>query len=147
MFGQPEFNRTLALDSVQQLTQRITFDCHLGPLQRDDIEFYVAHRLRIAGFSGGRLFSSAAISRLYATSGGIPRLINIIAHKALMLTYGEGKQQAHWRHVQMAAKDTLASKQLGAQLSKEISKRLTLSPLKVLVMVCASAGVAWIAGK
>jgi MSHA biogenesis protein MshM len=110
LFGQPELNRTLALDVIRQLAQRITFHYHLGPLSRDDIEYYVAHRLRIAGFSGGRLFSRPAIAALYAASGGIPRLINILAHKALMLVYGEGKQQVSLAHVRIAARDTLASK-------------------------------------
>jgi MSHA biogenesis protein MshM len=110
LFGQPELNRTLALDVIRQLAQRITFHYHLGPLSRDDIEYYVAHRLRIAGFSGSRLFSRSAIAALYASSGGIPRLINILAHKALMLSFGEGKQQVSLAHVRVAAKDTLGSK-------------------------------------
>jgi MSHA biogenesis protein MshM len=79
-------------------------------LSRDDIEYYVAHRLRIAGFTGSRLFSRSAIAALYAASGGIPRLINILAHKALMLGYGEGKQRVSRHHVNVAARDTLASK-------------------------------------
>jgi MSHA biogenesis protein MshM len=112
LLGQPELNRTLALDCVRQLNQRITFHYHMGPLSRDDIEYYVEHRLRIAGFSGNRLFSKAAIGRLYAASGGIPRLINIISHKALMLSYGEGRHQVTRRHVQGAARDTVASARL-----------------------------------
>ena len=48
LFGQPELNRKLQLDSIRQLAQRITFHYHLGPLNRDDIDFYVAHRLRVA---------------------------------------------------------------------------------------------------
>ncbi len=108
LFGQPELNKHLALDSIRQLAQRITFHYHLGPLSRDDLEFYLAHRLRIAGFTGARLFSRQAVSTLYRTSGGIPRLVNILAHKALMLCYGQGKQQVSRRHVADAAKDTVA---------------------------------------
>ena len=107
LFGQPELNRNLELESIRQLAQRITFHYHLGPLSRDDIEYYLAHRLRIAGFSGARMFERAAIARLYRASGGIPRLVNILAHKALMVSYGQGKQQVSARHVAEAAKDTL----------------------------------------
>ena len=107
LFGQPELNRKLALESIRQLAQRITFHYHLGPLSRDDIDFYVAHRLRVAGFTGARLFSSAAIRSLYKASGGVPRLVNIMAHKALMLTYGQGKQQVAGGHVAIAARDTV----------------------------------------
>ena len=71
------------------------------------MEYYLAHRLRVAGYAGGRLFSRAAIKGLYKASGGIPRLINIMANKALMLAFGEGKQQVSGRHVQLAAGDTL----------------------------------------
>ena len=107
LFGQPELNRKLQLDSIRQLAQRITFHYHLGQLNRDDIDFYVAHRLRVAGFTGARLFSSAAIRSLYKASGGVPRLVNIMAHKAMMLSYGQGKQQVAGGHVAIAARDTV----------------------------------------
>ncbi len=108
LFGQPELNRNLALDSIRQLAQRITFHYHLGPLTRDDLEYYLAHRLRIAGFTGSRLFSRPAVGKLYTASGGIPRLVNILAHKALMLSYGQGRQQVSRKHVADAARDTLS---------------------------------------
>jgi MSHA biogenesis protein MshM len=110
LFGQPELDVKLALPEIRQLAQRITFHYHLGPLSRDDVDFYVAHRLRVAGFDGARLFSRGGVARLYKASGGIPRLINIMAHKALMVAYGEGRQQVSGRHVGLAASDTLASK-------------------------------------
>ena len=109
LFGQPELNRHLEVDSIRQLAQRITFHYHMGALSRDDLDFYLAHRLRVAGFTGARLFSRAAVTRLYSASKGIPRLVNIVAHKALMLAYGEGRQQVEKKHVVMAAKDTLGS--------------------------------------
>jgi len=108
LFGQPELDVKLALSEIRQLAQRITFHYHLGPLSRDDLDFYVAHRLRVAGFTGARLFSRGGVARLYTASGGIPRLVNIMAHKALMLAYGEGKQQVSRRHVALAASDTVA---------------------------------------
>jgi MSHA biogenesis protein MshM len=110
LFGQPELNRKLELDSIRQLAQRISFHYHLGPLRRDDLEYYLAHRLRIAGFSGSRLFSKAAVSRLFAFSGGIPRLVNIIAHKALMVAYGQGKREVSGTHITIAARDTLPAR-------------------------------------
>ncbi|HAT33902.1 MAG TPA: AAA family ATPase [Janthinobacterium sp.] len=108
LFGQPELNRHLQRDSIRQLAQRITFHYHLGPLSRDDLDYYIAHRLRVAGFTGARLFSRGAVATLFSASGGIPRLVNILAHKALMLCYGEGRQQVGRGHVRMAARDTLS---------------------------------------
>ena len=110
LFGQPELNRNLQLDSIRQLAQRITFHYHLGPLTRDDMEYYVGHRLRVAGYAGARMFTRQAISRLYRASGGIPRLVNILAHKSLMVSYGLGAQQVNAAHVAEAAKDTMSSK-------------------------------------
>ncbi len=109
LFGQPELNQHLQANSIRQLAQRITFHYHLGPLTRDDMEYYLAHRLRVAGYTGSRLFSRGAISSLFKASGGIPRLINIMANKALMVCYGEGKQQVSKRHVGLAASDTVSS--------------------------------------
>jgi len=110
LFGQPELDRNLALESIRQLAQRITFHYHLGPLSRDDLDFYIAHRLRVAGFDGARLFARGAIAQLYTASGGVPRLVNILAHKALMLSFGQGKQQVAARHVRDAARDTISSR-------------------------------------
>jgi MSHA biogenesis protein MshM len=109
LFGQPELNEKLKQDQIRQLTQRIAFHYHLGALTQDDLEFYISHRLSVAGFSGSRLFGKDAVKALHSASGGIPRLVNILAHKSLLLAYGEGKQQVKPSHVKMAAKDTLAS--------------------------------------
>ena len=110
LFGQPELNRKLQHESIRQLAQRITFHYHLGPLGKDDLDFYIAHRLSVAGVTGGRLFTRGAVKALYVASRGIPRLVNILAHKALMLTYGEGKKQVVARHVRAAATDTVAAR-------------------------------------
>jgi MSHA biogenesis protein MshM len=109
LFGQPELNEKLDRSEIRQLTQRIAFHYHIGALTRDDLEFYISHRLTVAGFSGSRLFAKDAVKALHKASGGIPRLVNILAHKSLMLAYGEGKQQVGAYHVRMAARDTLAS--------------------------------------
>jgi MSHA biogenesis protein MshM len=60
----------------------------------------------VAGFSGETLFNKSAVSVLQRVSGGTPRLVNIIANKALLLVYGEGRQQVLVRHVRSAAADT-----------------------------------------
>lgn len=112
LFGQPELDARLDQDSVRQLKQRITFHYQLGMLRRDELDLYVAHRLAIAGYQGGRLFSGAALRQLYRASGGVPRLVNILAHKSMLLTFGEGMAQAEARHVRAAVADTPAARQL-----------------------------------
>ena len=109
LFGQPELDVKLAQESVRQLRQRITFQACLKPLRRDEIEHYLAHRVRVAGFRGGRLFDAGAVAALHRASGGIPRLVNIIAHKALLLAFGAGATEIVKRHVRAAAHDTPAA--------------------------------------
>lgn len=111
LFGQPELDQKLEQESVRQLKQRITFHYELGMLQRDELELYVAHRLAIAGYRGGRLFSQGALRQLYRASGGVPRLVNILGHKSLLLTYGAGKAQVEADQVRLAIKDTPAARQ------------------------------------
>ena len=106
MFGQPELDRKLASEAVRQIRQRITFQHRLTALARDEVADYVAHRLTIAGYSGPALFSNAALRSIHMASRGVPRLVNILAHKALLLVYGEGGRQAERRHVRLAADDT-----------------------------------------
>ena len=134
LFGQPELNRKLELESIRQLAQRITFHYHLGPLSRDDLDYYLAHRLRVAGFTGGRLFSRRAISKLYAASGGVPRLVNILSHKAMMLSFGQGKHQVDGAHVASAARDTVSTRRAG---------RLVWIAAAGAMLATAAAGLAW----
>ncbi len=115
LFGQPELNDKLAQESVRQLRQRIVFQYELKPLSRDELEYYVAHRLSVAGHSGGALFSKGALNALHQASDGTPRLINVVAHKSLLLVFGEGRQQVEARHVEVAAKDTPAAHAGGAK--------------------------------
>ena len=106
LFGQPELDERLKQNSVRQLRQRISFQYDLKGLKRDELDRYLRHRLAVAGFSGETLFTSGAVAVLHRVSGGTPRLVNIIAHKALLVTFGEGRQQVQARHVRTAAADT-----------------------------------------
>jgi MSHA biogenesis protein MshM len=109
LFGQPELDNKLGHESVRQLRQRITFQYHLGTLTRRELELYLAHRLRIAGYSGHRLFTAGAVAQLYRATHGVPRLVNVVANKALLLVYAEGEYEVRKRHVRLAAKDTPAA--------------------------------------
>jgi len=109
LFGQPELDERLAHESIRQLRQRITFQHHLGTLTREETQYYLAHRLAIAGYSGEGVFDSGAVKRIYRGSRGVPRLVNILANKAMMLAYGEGSRRVTAQHARAAAADTPAS--------------------------------------
>ena len=106
LFGQPELDTKLDEARIRQLKQRITFSCRLRPYSRSDVEYYLQHRITIAGYSGARAFDADATRRVHRASGGVPRLINILAHKALMAAFGEGVHQVSERHVRVAVADT-----------------------------------------
>jgi MSHA biogenesis protein MshM len=116
MFGQPELDEKLAHVSVRQLRQRIAFHYRLDGLDRRELEHYLNHRLRVAGYRGRNPFSHGALSRIQQASGGTPRLINIIAHKALLAVFGEGGSGVLARHVRAAARDTESAQTLRRSL-------------------------------
>jgi general secretion pathway protein A len=85
LVGQPELRAILARPDLAQLNQRITVRWHLQPLDRKETGEYVRHRLRVAGGSpASSLFTTGAHRLIYRYSGGVPRLINIVAHRALL---------------------------------------------------------------
>ncbi len=106
LFGQPELDRQLAHGAIRQLRQRISFSCRLTPLDQRGVAQYLQHRLAIAAYQGPPLFTAPAVRALYRASQGIPRLINILAHKALIAAFGGGDHQITQRHVQRAIADT-----------------------------------------
>jgi len=106
LFGQPELDQMLAQNDLRQLRQRITFQHQLQPLGRVDIERYISHRMLLAGYSGQRLFDAEAVTTLVDASRGIPRLVNVLCHKALMLAYGQGSSVVTKAHMKAAVSDT-----------------------------------------
>ncbi|WP_432460159.1 MULTISPECIES: ExeA family protein [unclassified Agarivorans] len=106
LFGQPELDERLASPKLRQLRQRITFSYRLRALQKDEVASYIQHRLHLSGYRGGPLFTAASLNMLTDASRGIPRLINILAHKVLMLCYGQGAQQVSVAMVKQAIDDT-----------------------------------------
>ncbi len=133
LFGQPELDERLKQNSVRQLRQRISFQYELKGLRNDELDRYLRHRLGVAGFSGETLFNKGAVNVLQRASGGTPRLVNIIANKALLLTYGEGRQQVLARHVRRAAADT-----------PEARRNWLMWGWGIGALVLSLAGVSWI---
>jgi MSHA biogenesis protein MshM len=106
LFGQPELDARLAKPHLRQLRQRIGFSYCLRPLRFDETRAYLEHRLQVSGYRGAPLFAGRAMGMLWRASRGIPRLINILAQKCLMLAYGQGARQIDSRLVRLAIRDT-----------------------------------------
>lgn len=112
LFGQPELDISLNDPAVRQLKQRITFSYQLAPLDKNGIDAYIMHRMSVAGYRGGYLFDKAATQSIYQSSHGIPRLINILCHKSLMVAYGQGQRCVTAAQTRLAVKDTIEAQLL-----------------------------------
>lgn len=106
LFGQPELDEQLNNKAIRQLRQRITFSYMLKPLTPNNVADYIKHRLRVAGMGNITLFSGLAIKAMHHYSRGIPRLINILANKAMLSAYGKGLSSIGVKQVYLAALDT-----------------------------------------
>lgn len=106
LFGQPELDAMLARPELRQLRQRITFSCKLSMLNRRETQRYLFNRLRVAGYAERDLLTRPACWLIHAYSRGTPRLLNILAHKAMMVAYGKGSRKVRASHVRAAAVDT-----------------------------------------
>ena len=105
LVGQPELGEKLGRPELRQLRQRISLVAELKPLSYEDTVRYIAHRLEVAGLEGGGLFSRRALKVVYRASGGIPRLVNVICDKALVLGYGAGVKVIKSRIIKEVLKD------------------------------------------
>ena len=108
LLGQPELADMLAQTELRQLAQRITARYHLSSLSRAEVHAYVKHRLHLAGGHPG-IFSSRAMNTLYALAQGTPRLINVIADRAMLGAYVEGVHVVTPKLVKTGAREVLGA--------------------------------------
>jgi putative secretion ATPase (PEP-CTERM system associated) len=84
LVGQPELRRILQQPDMQQFRQRMIASYHLGPLDRQDTQGYIEHRLRQVGWKGDPQVTPAAYDAIYAFTAGIPRRINLVCNRLLL---------------------------------------------------------------
>jgi general secretion pathway protein A len=102
LIAQPELRTMLARNDLRQLAQRITGRYHLEPLSQADTEAYVRHRLKVAGASRS-IFPHSSCLELYKLSGGVPRIINVIADRAMLGAYTQDEHEVSQALVRHAA--------------------------------------------
>jgi MSHA biogenesis protein MshM len=118
LIGQPELDELLNRADLRQLKQRIVFSEYLRGISKERVLHYLAYRLSAAGYRGTNLFTGSAASLLYSASGGVPRLINVIAHKAMLVAYGQKSSRITRRHIANAIADTQESRSIGRFLAR-----------------------------
>jgi general secretion pathway protein A len=128
LVGQPQLRALLLHPELVQLNQRITLRWHMGPLTRRETAAYIAHRLGVAcGGPPPRVFTRRAIRRIYAISSGVPRLINMVAHRAMLAAFAADRRVVRLGFVRQAYQE------IGAL------------PLKASAPVAKTRRVAWAA--
>jgi len=92
LVGQPELRTTLSQPDLLQLRQRISINCHISPLTREEVEEYIFHRLEVAGNRDAIAFHPESLDIIYRYSRGIPRLVNIICDFLMLSAFAEEVQ-------------------------------------------------------
>jgi general secretion pathway protein A len=87
LVGQPELKNKIDSPNLKQLKQRIAVRFHITALEKDEVTAYIIHRLAVAGSNGQVRFNPETMERIYAYSGGIPRIINMVCDKALLAAF------------------------------------------------------------
>jgi general secretion pathway protein A len=90
LVGQPEFKRILQRPEMEQLRQRVAATCHIGPMDLEDTQHYIEHRMKCAGATGPNPFSVDAMTLVHQASKGIPRRINTLCDRLLLSGYLAG---------------------------------------------------------
>ena len=134
LIGQPELRLVLARPELRQLSQRITARYHLTPLNQRETEAYVKHRLTVAG-APRCPFTPTALKALYQCSEGVPRLINIIADRALMAGYAKDLEKIDHGLVKAAAREIE-----GDEWDDGGGRLRTAMAFSVLLLVLAAGG-------
>lgn len=113
LMGQPELDERLATRELRQLRQRIGFSYRLKTLTEEEFGRYLHHRLQIAGYRGPPMFTPRLTHLVHRASRGVPRLANVISHKALLSAYGAGRFYLQRKDIVAAVEDTEDANSLG----------------------------------
>ena len=117
LLGQPELRKTLRSPKMEQLSQRVIASCHLGPMDGAEIQAYIVHRLQTVGWIGDPSFSEDAVAAIHKHSGGIPRKINILCDRLLLMGHLDKKHAFTARDV--------------AEMVDELNQEFALADLQV----------------
>ena len=105
LVGQPEFRGILQSPEMEQFRQRVAATCHIGPLDEEETQRYIEHRLKCAGSTGKLTFDLDAFPAIFKASQGIPRRINSLCDRLLLLGYMANKFQLTLVDVQDVLRD------------------------------------------
>ena len=138
LLGQPELLGKLQQTNLRQLAQRITARFHLQPLNMNEMQSYIQHRLHIAGYRTP-LFSPAALKHIYRQSKGVPRLVNVICDRAMLGAYTAEVMNIEYPLAQAACNEVLGASvgTGGSQCTLSLDSKWVVLGLAGLVLIVA----------
>jgi general secretion pathway protein A len=145
--GQPELRQQLSRPDLRQLNQRIAVRYHLRPLNHQETEDYVHHRLVVAGSRGRVQFSRGACTIIFRLSSGIPRKINLLCDRAMLAAYVHGSHRIMAKHIRQAWVEVEGEDGgRGFQRTWKTPRRTFLTaPVVALALALTLGGGAWLA--
>ena len=105
LVGQPELDEMLRSPHLRQLSQRITINTRLYPLNRSEVGAYIRHRIGVAAYGAGVPFARSAVAAIFRYSRGIPRLINVACDRALLVAFGSDQREITGRIARIALRE------------------------------------------
>ena len=134
LVGQPELGALLEKQELRQLSQRITVRYHLQAMDAEDTAAYIKHRLGIAGWSHGHLFTPAALRKIYQETRGNPRMTNILCDRALLIGYADNIEQIDLPEIRRVNKEVQRRHRAGFSLPIPLLWLLVLIPFFFLAL-------------
>ena len=105
LVGQPGLRTLIQAKAMEQLRQRVTASCHLGPLDAKETQAYVQHRLRRVDWKENPRIEAQAYATLHQWTAGIPRRINRLCNRLLLAAFLEGRDVITAESVEQIARD------------------------------------------
>jgi hypothetical protein len=139
LVGQPELQHKLQSPRLRQLRQRIGLTYEISPLSYAETRAYIQHRCVVAGGGGRPLFTPPAVNAVHAYAAGIPRLINMVCDRALLIGYGEEQPRITRRIVRQAVRD-LESRSRRSVLAPSARRAAAILVSLLLLGLCLYIG-------
>jgi len=143
LVGQFELNELLASSSLRQLNERIMVRYELRPLDREDVQGYVEHRLVVGGGRGNVRFTNGALKAIYESSQGNPRRINAICDRALLAAYARDEFTISKGTVRKATEDIMGDVAPKTRVRDWPQKRVTLLAVLLFLLVFLASLAGW----
>lgn len=138
LVGQPELDELLQRRDLRQLRQRLAVSYHLQPMDQEDTERYIQHRVRIAGSQNHALFEPQALAQIYHFTQGTPRLINILCDRALLVAYGRDAQSVSKQDVKAAQHELRQQKTLSRKPMRPVAVAVVFALVLAVVLKMVS---------